>query len=493
MSAPASRVKNLRLKTPSASVNKLNRSLHTTPKRSEVGAKQQKNKEKATKEIKIQQTSPLIERNIVKRGDIYWDLPLNTKSQARKSAMNTEIKENVSPLPMSSVLDIIDEFQFTPISSTTNKTNKYGLDEYSMEQRLITSPTQSLNCTPISSTTYTITNGLTAFKDNVESIKGTIIKEDAYRGGGGLKPKSLNDTLMHETITITVTDHEATYTLNKTNINTDNNLKNNLFDNKSMGNLKADPLTEDNLECYSNLNITPTSKYLDVIEEEEQCIQQIKDKKCETQKAKIDNLKRDVKLVGKPLRKYSESMKDLLIKSPKSNRAGQGSLPNLNEMDIIKDFENNRYLKESDEGKKLSSGNKVLTYIKEGKNDQQFDEDVDGVNFGCDILAQSSVVNLNEIDMKKTSKNERELTTYFRRPITPKQHQEYRQKAMLSEQNLHQLENDSIKRRLHELSFSDTQSIDSISSSSVNSSNQNLSVRSNSRKGKIQYIFATFI
>ncbi|XP_016999062.2 protein abnormal spindle [Drosophila takahashii] len=133
-------------------------------------------------------------------------------------------------------------------------------------------------------------------------------------------------------------------------------------------------------------------------------------------KTSVQDLKRDIKLVGSPLRKYSESMKDLSLLSPQTKFAIQGSMPNLNEMKI-RSIEQNRYYQEQQtqvKSKDLNSSSSSEASLL-GHQEFQFNHN--------EILAQSSRFNLHEVG----------------RPI----------------KNPH-------KRRSHELSFSDSPSNESL-------------------------------
>ncbi|XP_016981913.2 protein abnormal spindle [Drosophila rhopaloa] len=141
-------------------------------------------------------------------------------------------------------------------------------------------------------------------------------------------------------------------------------------------------------------------------------------------KSAIHDLKRDIKLVGSPLRKYSESMKDLSLLSPQTKYAIQGSMPNLNEMKI-RSIEQNRYYQEQQpqiKGKDLNSSSSSEASLV-GQQEFLFNHN--------EILAQSSRFNLHEVGRRSLKGS----------PVkNPNPH----------------------KRRSHELSFSDAPSNESL-------------------------------
>lgn len=133
------------------------------------------------------------------------------------------------------------------------------------------------------------------------------------------------------------------------------------------------------------------------------------------------NLVRDVRLVGTPLKKKFQSLKEL--NDSRSNlsieqmilKNNQGSMPNLHKMETVKSIENNRYFYHSKE-KDLQQAAATTT------SNAQHEADDDMENLGdtsiCsikstislhsvgfqehEILAQSSVFNLNEIGCGKS-------------------------------------------------------------------------------------------
>lgn len=116
-----------------------------------------------------------------------------------------------------------------------------------------------------------------------------------------------------------------------------------------------------------------------------------------------DNLARDVSLVASPLKKKFQSLKDLNISNSNLSleqqilRCNQGSMPNLHKLDKVKSIENNRYFYQSiEKDLPLSESNEL------GANASMYSMQ-NGISTLSvafqehEILAQSSVCNINEI------------------------------------------------------------------------------------------------
>lgn len=116
-----------------------------------------------------------------------------------------------------------------------------------------------------------------------------------------------------------------------------------------------------------------------------------------------ENLARDVKLVGSPLRKKFQSMKDLSNSSNNMSleqqilRNNQGSMPNLHKLDKVKSIENNRYFYQSiEKDLPLSESNEPCANA--SLYSMQSGISTHSVAFQeHEILAQSSVFNIDEI------------------------------------------------------------------------------------------------
>ncbi|KAH8346672.1 hypothetical protein KR084_007858, partial [Drosophila pseudotakahashii] len=301
---------------------------------------------------------PLAEKNVYKPPK---EEPVYISPQPRS------LKENLSPMTPGNLLDVIDNLRFTPLTETRGKGSASILPD-----NLAAWPTPTL--------------------------------------GGNSKP-SANDMRPRR---ITPDDLEDQPATNKT------------FDVKHGDtNISLDTLDSSRSEgqMQTPLNKTTTivvhtqTRALACIHEEEG-----PSPPRTPTKGAMHDLKRDIKLVGSPLRKYSESMKDLSLLSPQTKFAIQGSMPNLNEMKI-RSIEQNRYYQEQQtqmKGKDLNSSSSSEASLL-GQQEFQFNHN--------EILAQSSRFNLHEVGRKSIRGS----------PI----------------KNPH-------KRRSHELSFSDSPSNESL-------------------------------
>lgn len=141
-----------------------------------------------------------------------------------------------------------------------------------------------------------------------------------------------------------------------------------------------------------------------------------------TAEAATENLVRDIRLVGTPLKKKYLSMKELndskniMSLEQKILKNNQGSMPNLNKLEGVKSIENNRYFYQSIE-KDLQQPETIQEKVENSVHD---DEENLGDTSICsikstvsvqsvafqehEILAQSSQINLNEIGRSKVFK-----------------------------------------------------------------------------------------
>ncbi|XP_016939817.4 protein abnormal spindle [Drosophila suzukii] len=304
--------------------------------------------------------APLAERNVYKPPK---EEPVYISPQPRS------LKENLSPMTPGNLLDVIDNLRFTPSTETRGK-GSAGI----LPDNLAAWPTPTL---------------------------------------GGNKKQSATDMRPRR---ITPDDLEDQPATNKT------------FDVKHCDtNVSLDTLDSSRTEgqMQTPLNKTTTivhatqTRFLACIHEEEG-----PSPPRTPPKSAIHDLKRDIKLVGSPLRKYSESMKDLSLLSPQTKFAIQGSMPNLNEMKI-RSIEQNRYYQEQQpqmKGKDLNSSSSSEASLI-GQQEFLFNHN--------EILAQSSRFNLHEVGRKSI------------------------RGSPIKNQNPH-------KRRSHELSFSDAPSNESL-------------------------------
>lgn len=347
-------------------------------------------KQHTTHHLQKKKNSPLLERNIPQV--VVFD-EVKTVPLPPVRPYTHVHKENVSPLTPGNVLDLIDKMQFTPATATKPIQNSGNEIEY-----LSSLPTP---------------------------INRNASKDDESRP---LRPRRLasepsDDEIspMNNKIQSRVFDDQE----NDAGIlNTQTPLINNkTFDLKQLLD-KSDFTINDSQESLDVpcekvvLNKTTTvvpalSRPLSMIEEEEpNNVPNILQK---TYEIKVDEqLKRDVKLVGTPLRKYSESMKDLSLRSPSSKMFIQGSMPNLNEMENIQSIEQNRYFHapitttapNSIEKPKFLKPKAICLDDSDASNNSftSCTSNADLMFNQNEILAQSSRFNLNEIG-KKFRKN----------------------------------------------------------------------------------------
>ncbi|XP_017085502.2 protein abnormal spindle [Drosophila eugracilis] len=278
------------------------------------------------------------------------------------------LKENLSPMTPGNLLDVIDNLRFTPLTETRGK----GLS--------------------------------VILPDNLAAWPTPTLPGNIKASTNDMRPRRITPDELE--------DQPAT---NKT------------FDIKHSEtiNISMDALDCSRGEGQIHLNKTTTivhatqNRALACIREEEGPSPPRTPTKCI-----VHDLKRDIQLVGSPLRKYSESMKDLSLLSPQTKFAIQGSMPNLNEMKI-RSIEQNRYYQEQQpqmKGKDLNSSSSSEVSLL-GQQEFLFNHN--------EILAQSSRFNLHEVGRKSLKGS----------PV--------------KKQNPH-------KRRSHELSFSDAPSNESL-------------------------------
>ncbi|KAH8294193.1 hypothetical protein KR054_009304, partial [Drosophila jambulina] len=296
--------------------------------------------------------------------NIYSQEPVYVSPQPRS------LKENLSPMTPGNLLDVIDNLRFTPLTENRGR-NLSSI----MPDNLAAWPTPDLR-------------------------------------GGKSKPVA-NDMRPRR---ITPDDLEDQTPSNKT------------FDVRHSETIN---LSVDTLDCSRSehlvLQTTTTihhaahTRALECIREEEGS----SPPRMTTVKGRAPDLKRDIQLVGSPLRKYSESMKDLSLGSTQAKFAIQGSMPNLNEMKI-RSIEQNRYYQDQQvqmekEKGLISSSSSEASLV--SQQDVLFNQN--------EILAQSSRFNLHELGRKS------------------------RRGSPVKHPNPH-------KRRSHELSFSDSPSNESL-------------------------------
>lgn len=415
-------------------------------------------------------TSPLTERNIYAGKEE----PLNTNLSPHVMQMESEnLKENVSPLALSNVLNMIDELKFTPATVTLSKPNQSRLDG------LASLPT------PMGPNAISITVTPEVPSDHVRELKPRCLSIellDEAHSNEDIHNDTKGTTMVITNKTFDVKPHSESLEISSENLDSSN-------DGRPSG---ACSLTVNKTTVIST---TPVARPLEIIQEEDNSptglivVPKTENQNAlETPKKGDEDLKRDIKLIGTPLRKYSESMKDLYQKSPQSIVITQGSLPNLNEMETIKSFEQNRYFIQATSRTDVKASTHAITTtatqdnnkLKAEKHNESSDQldssrmslvSQPDVQFNqSEILAQSSRFNLNEVGLK-SRKNSPVLTktkannNTKRNPTPPK-----------ASRKLNTVP-EAHKRRSNELSFSDSQSMDSVISGSSTTS-----LRSNSTK-----------
>lgn len=432
-----------------------NSSIYITTKKNEPPVK---DSTQASKITLHNHTSPLMERNVY----------ANNKEEALDAThlsphvmkMESEnLKENFSPLALTNVLNIIDELKFTPATVNLSKPNQSRLDGIAL---LPTPVGSNVNSMPVTS-----------------EAPGNHVRE--------LKPRCLSIELLDQT--------NSNEDIHNDTKSTTTVITNKTFDVKLSESLE---ISSENLNISSNegrssnansltvnkttvISTTPVARPLEIIQEEEN------QSATETPRKGEKDLKRDIKLIGSPLRKHSESMKELCQTSPQSIVITQGSLPNLNEMETIKSFEQNRYFIQATSRTDVKASTHAISVTtQENKQHvaKQHNEFSDQLNCSRmspishsdfhfnqnEILAQSSRFNINEVGLKdrKISPNVTKIkmnNATKRNPTPPK-----------ASRKLNTVP-EAHKRRSNELSFSDSPSMDSVISGSSTTS-----LRTNSTK-----------
>ncbi|KAL9921398.1 protein abnormal spindle-like isoform 1-T1 [Glossina fuscipes fuscipes] len=360
----------------------------------------------------------------------------------------SEFKENVIPVEDSfKVLNMIDELQFSPVGE------KLTLSQISKPSNLDTIPT------PLCYQT---------------SVRG----EAEHK----LKPRCLTSDLseaecgnIREDIPNEIESVPSGTIINKT------------FDiSQRSFEFPIDCLNVTSGECPDLLNKTstviPTPGPLAVIEEEDinLTIPTASTKRSNlpnyedlsstsARKTAVEDRMRDIRLVGTPLRKFSESMMDLQSKSAQRSFLTQGSLPNLNDMETIGEFEKNRYFKQSTSRKEslntLSILQNCTTSPKRELNELNLVTHPEVLFDQHEILAQSSRFNLNEIGIKQRKNSPIAIDTQTRNEHRNIKELATPRSTKASSQVTTTVEKANNKRRLNELSCSECTSLDSIAGS----------------------------
>ncbi|XP_034660450.1 protein abnormal spindle [Drosophila subobscura] len=316
------------------------------------------------------QHAPLMEKNVYKPQE----------ESAYISPQPRTCKENVSPMTPANLFNILDTFKFTPLTET----RVTGADI--MPENLAAWPTPNL---------------LTDAKPTVGDLRPRRLVPDEFEDQ---PPTNKTFDVRHsETINISLDTLDCS---------------------------RSEVL----LQTPTIQNKTTTivhathPRALECIREEEAS----SPTKAEA-KGPVQDLKRDIKLVGSPLRKYSESMKDLSLLSPQTRIAIQGSMPNLNEMQI-RSIEQNRYFQEQQPTQMNAKPVDRTLLDNSICSEASFMCPQDYLFNHNEILAQSSRFNLHEVGRKS------------------------RKGSPVKEMNTANTQ----KRRSHELSFSDSPSNESL-------------------------------
>lgn len=415
--------------------------------------------------INFTHTSPLSEQNIYARGKT-MNATITSISSTKSPVLITH-KENVSPLTPGNVIEMFDNIQFTPINSDAVTS---GFGKNSDMDNLANWPT------PVSKDTVNI--NLSTFRPRrLASVSDTT---DVF--------EDTNSTQMMVELHVDPNTPRNAILTNKTFEVKHENM------NMSTDALNASVSYGLTLNKTSTVSTTPKSRPLAIIEEEdvincenaeaEKTYVKDRDEKFgEASPVRGEDLLRDIKLVGTPLKKYSESMKDLSLRSPnKRYSASQGSMPNLNEMESIRSIEQNRYFYnrvQSRDGLKISVNHEQSTSIGTTpyRNEVTVSESSD---FGLishadlafnqsEILAQSSRFNLSEVGLKSCKSSPVTVSGKWRdlRGVSPKSSRTKLTENSPSKSNSH-------KRNSQNLSISDAQSNESLTTTSSEKSTMNL-------------------
>ncbi|EDV93118.1 protein abnormal spindle [Drosophila grimshawi] len=341
--------------------------------------------------------APLSERNAFKAAPPTRDA-FEVKSFL--SPKERQCKENVSPMTPANVFNLIDNMQFTPM------TEKIG----------------AAAATPLP-------DNLAAWPTPTLSIKSTHTRIANVE----LQPRRLGSALDDEQNLRTVNETFDVKRADVIEISVDT------LDYSRTDQLLQTPTQVLN-KTTTIVHGTQTRALACIREEDVSPPQFLTESPTKLPSGKVHDLKRDINVIGSPLRKYSESMKNLSLLSPQSKLGIQGSMPNLNEMLLpLRSIEQNRYFQQqAATAPQQPSYSKKLTVPSPNSSCSSEASTVshpDMLFNQCEILAQSSRFNLHEVGGKQANSKPQEDV-----------------KQAISGQ----------KRRSHELSFSDAPSNESL-------------------------------
>ncbi|EDW84245.1 uncharacterized protein Dwil_GK14035 [Drosophila willistoni] len=290
--------------------------------------------------------APLCDFNLIK--------PIEEACYISPKSHQGDSKENVSPMTPAHVLNMIDKLKFTPL----NDTNGPGSIAKVMPDNLAAWPT------PILQSHEQLTISITE-----------------------MKPRRLTSLeLEDQPINNTTFDVKHSETIN---------LSVDTADSSHSELMQLQTPTRAMMNRTTTIVHATQQRVLECIREEETFAEK------SPVKSRPQDLKRDIKLIGSPLRKYSESMKDLSLVSSQTKFAIQGSMPNLNEMQQIRSIEQNRYYQEQQVQLKAQKTTKKQDLDASTSSEVSFVGGQQDLHFNHnEILAQSSRFNLHEIGRK---------------------------------------------------------------------------------------------
>ncbi|XP_037940963.1 protein abnormal spindle [Teleopsis dalmanni] len=396
-------------------------------------------------------TSPLIEHN-----NYIKDVCVNNISPVIVGS--DTYKENISPLTPGNVMNLIDDIKFTPIiTQTLSNSNIKSYNLALLPTPVNRGSSENIECSNIRPRRLStdLVDDDEVFKIKIPDIKIDLLPTEEKQPSVSLinnktfNVKHRENSAYGESVELTQEEMQfnTLVTLNKT----------------------------------TTISSSPMGRPLDMITEEATPVSSINDlqKPSTNTIQNTEKLKRDIKLVGAPLRKHSESMTDLLKKKPQAKFGTQGSLPNLNEMETIRSIEQNRYFYQN--AQYNNNGMSVIyehNTVSVGVLDES-ESPLESSTPNCsqislvsngdllfnqnEILAQSSRFNINEVGLRSNKK----IMTYSKakKPLNIKTSIKNNVKPHKNEEPLN--EN---KRKSNELSFSDSPTESNTSLSIIKSS-----------------------
>lgn len=309
-------------------------------------------------------------------------------------------KENISPLTPNNVMNLIDKMNFTPATET--RTAAYDKSD---NLDISLTPLNHKNTKKKSSETSRLLLPRHVIED--VTVKATTSKH--------LPEIYIEEVFNNTRDAAEVIVSNKTFEVKSSEIlfasSPNESLQEGLLSSSSSGNV----MNKTEILC-----VTATVRPLEMIQEEEGNCSSISNNNHLIQKTftkkpadiiteETNVFKLDINRVLTPLRKYSESMRDLSISSSTSKLAIQGSMPNLNEMENIRSIEQNRYYFQAGNPKVSSTKSLQKNAIENSLDDSNDNSSssqtslishADNMFNQNEILAQSSRFNINEIGCK---------------------------------------------------------------------------------------------